>query len=161
MIAMVYSPNCDQGSIGEYLAGRLEERSPGGDKIATIVFRSDEPTAVALVRDQGGGVIYDGALSTRSRAPETTQLGICGSSSPSEVAPLNVIIWSEVMHAAAVPKGVYNMVQGEGGEAMSAHPGIDMMSFTGSTRAGILAAQAAARTTSASSRNSAASQPTS
>jgi aldehyde dehydrogenase (NAD+) len=68
---------------------------------------------------------------------------------PSEVAPLNAVIWSEVMHAAGVPKGVYNMVQGEGGvvgEAMSAHPDIDMMSFTGSTRAGILVAQAAAKT---------------
>jgi aldehyde dehydrogenase (NAD+) len=68
---------------------------------------------------------------------------------PSEVAPLNAIIWSEVMHAAGVPAGVYNMVQGEGavvGTAMSAHPGIDMMSFTGSTRAGILVAQAAAPT---------------
>jgi aldehyde dehydrogenase (NAD+) len=68
---------------------------------------------------------------------------------PSEVAPLNAIIWSEVMHAAGVPKGVYNMVQGEGGvvgNAMSAHPDIDMMSFTGSTRAGILVAQAAATT---------------
>jgi aldehyde dehydrogenase (NAD+) len=64
---------------------------------------------------------------------------------PSEVAPLNAIIWSEVMHAA----GVYNMVRGEGavvGNAMSAHPDIDMMSFTGSTRAGILIAQAAATT---------------
>lgn len=68
---------------------------------------------------------------------------------PSEVAPLNAVIWSEVMHAAGVPAGVYNMVQGEGGtvgNAMSAHPGIDMMSFTGSTRAGILVAQAAAIT---------------
>ena len=68
---------------------------------------------------------------------------------PSEVAPLNAIIWSEVMHAAGVPPGVYNMVQGEGavvGAAMSAHPDIDMMSFTGSTRAGILVAQAAAPT---------------
>jgi aldehyde dehydrogenase (NAD+) len=68
---------------------------------------------------------------------------------PSEVAPLNAIIWSEVMHAAGVPAGVYNMVQGEGGvvgEAMSSHPDIDMMSFTGSTRAGILVAQAAAKT---------------
>jgi aldehyde dehydrogenase (NAD+) len=68
---------------------------------------------------------------------------------PSEVAPLNAIIWSEVMHAASVPAGVYNMVQGEGavvGNAMSAHPDIDMMSFTGSTRAGILVAQAAATT---------------
>jgi aldehyde dehydrogenase (NAD+) len=68
---------------------------------------------------------------------------------PSEVAPLNAIIWTEIMHAAGVPKGVYNMVQGEGGvvgAAMSAHPDIDMMSFTGSTRAGILVAQAAAMT---------------
>jgi aldehyde dehydrogenase (NAD+) len=68
---------------------------------------------------------------------------------PTEIAPLNAIIWSEVMHAAGVPAGVYNMVQGEGavvGAAMSAHPDIDMMSFTGSTRAGVLVAQAAAVT---------------
>jgi aldehyde dehydrogenase (NAD+) len=68
---------------------------------------------------------------------------------PSEVAPLNAVIWSEVMHAAGVPKGVYNMVQGDGptvGEAMSAHPGIDFMSFTGSTRAGIQVARGAAAT---------------
>ncbi|OBP77768.1 aldehyde dehydrogenase [Mesorhizobium loti] len=68
---------------------------------------------------------------------------------PSEVAPLNAIIWSEIMHTAGVPAGVYNMVQGQGavvGAAMSAHPGIEMVSFTGSTRAGILIAQSAART---------------
>ena len=68
---------------------------------------------------------------------------------PSEEAPLDAIIWSEVMHAAGTPKGVYNMIQGNGavvGEAMSSHPGIDMMSFTGSTRAGIRVAQAAATT---------------
>ncbi|HEY4254167.1 MAG TPA: aldehyde dehydrogenase family protein [Roseomonas sp.] len=68
---------------------------------------------------------------------------------PSEISPLNAILWSEVLHAAGVPAGVYNMVQGEGGvvgAAMSAHPDIDMMSFTGSTRAGILVAQAAATT---------------
>jgi aldehyde dehydrogenase (NAD+) len=68
---------------------------------------------------------------------------------PSEIAPLSAVVWSDVMHAAGVPKGVYNMVQGTGdvvGEAMSAHPGIDMMSFTGSTRAGVLVAQAAAMT---------------
>ena len=68
---------------------------------------------------------------------------------PSEIAPLNAVIWSEVMHAAGVPKGVYNMVQGDGptvGAAMSSHPDIDMMSFTGSTRAGVLVAQVAALT---------------
>jgi aldehyde dehydrogenase (NAD+) len=68
---------------------------------------------------------------------------------PSEEAPIDAILWSEVMAAAGTPKGVYNMIQGTGavvGEAMSAHPGIDMMSFTGSTRAGIRVAQAAAAT---------------
>jgi len=68
---------------------------------------------------------------------------------PSEEAPIDAILWSEIMHAAGTPKGVYNMIQGTGaevGEAMSSHPGIDMMSFTGSTRAGIRVAQAAATT---------------
>jgi aldehyde dehydrogenase (NAD+) len=68
---------------------------------------------------------------------------------PSEISPLDAILFSEAMDAAGVPKGVYNMVQGEGavvGAAMSAHPDIDMMSFTGSTRAGILVAQAGATT---------------
>ncbi|HEY4164750.1 MAG TPA: aldehyde dehydrogenase family protein, partial [Dongiaceae bacterium] len=53
------------------------------------------------------------------------------------------------MHEAGVPAGVYNMINGDGpnvGEAMSGHPGIDMMSFTGSTRAGILVAKNAANT---------------
>jgi aldehyde dehydrogenase (NAD+) len=68
---------------------------------------------------------------------------------PSEIAPISSIVFTEILHAAGVPKGVYNMVNGEGavvGAAMSAHPGIDMMSFTGSTRAGILVAKAAADT---------------
>ncbi len=68
---------------------------------------------------------------------------------PSEIAPISSIVFTEIMDAAGVPQGVYNMVNGEGavvGAAMSAHPGIDMMSFTGSTRAGILVAKAAADT---------------
>jgi len=68
---------------------------------------------------------------------------------PSEIAPLNAILFAEVLHEAGVPPGVFNLVNGDGptvGEAMSAHPGIDMMSFTGSTRAGIAVAKAAAET---------------
>ncbi|HVJ52039.1 MAG TPA: aldehyde dehydrogenase family protein [Aliidongia sp.] len=68
---------------------------------------------------------------------------------PSEIAPINAIIFAEVMHAAGVPKGVFNLVNGDGptvGEAISHHPDIDMVSFTGSTRAGILVAKAAADT---------------
>lgn len=68
---------------------------------------------------------------------------------PSEIAPLNAVLFAEIMHEAGVPKGVFNMVQGDGagvGSAISSHPGIDMVSFTGSTRAGILVAKAGAET---------------
>lgn len=68
---------------------------------------------------------------------------------PSEVAPLSSYIFTEIMHEAGVPAGVYNMVNGDGpgvGTALSKHPDVDMMSFTGSTRAGSLVAQNAAPT---------------
>jgi len=68
---------------------------------------------------------------------------------PSEVAPMSGYLFAEIMHEAGVPPGVFNLVNGDGptvGEAMSSHPGIDMMSFTGSTRAGIAVAKAAADT---------------
>ena len=58
---------------------------------------------------------------------------------PSELTPLDAMLYAEVLHDAGVPKGVFNLVNGEGpvvGAAMSAHPKIDMMSFTGSTRGG-------------------------
>ena len=68
---------------------------------------------------------------------------------PSEVAPYSGQIFTEVVDAAGVPAGVYNMVFGDGpgvGVALSSHPGIDMVSFTGSTRAGIEVARNAAPT---------------
>ena len=68
---------------------------------------------------------------------------------PSEISPLNAVIFTEVLHEAGVPAGVFNLVNGDGmnvGEAMSSHPDIDMMSFTGSTRAGIAVAKASADT---------------
>ena len=68
---------------------------------------------------------------------------------PSEIAPLDAMIVAEILHEAGVPKGVFNLVNGDGptvGAYMSGHPDIDMMSFTGSTRAGVLVAQAAAPT---------------
>jgi aldehyde dehydrogenase (NAD+) len=58
---------------------------------------------------------------------------------PSEIAPLSAQVWAEIMHEAEVPAGVFNMVHGDGptvGAALSRHPDVDMMSFTGSTRAG-------------------------
>jgi len=68
---------------------------------------------------------------------------------PSEIAPVDATLFAEVLDAAGVPAGVFNLVHGDGpgvGSAMSAHQDIDMMSFTGSTRAGVLVAKAAADT---------------
>lgn len=68
---------------------------------------------------------------------------------PSEVAPMSALLFAEIMHAAGVPAGVFNLVNGDGavaGNALSQHPEIDMVSFTGSTRAGVLVAKAAADT---------------
>lgn len=68
---------------------------------------------------------------------------------PSEIAPISTIVFSEIMEAAGTPKGVYNMVNGTGpdvGQVMAGHPDVDMVSFTGSTRAGIIVAKTAADT---------------
>ncbi len=68
---------------------------------------------------------------------------------PSEVAPLNAFILAEIMHEAGVPAGVFNLVTGYGpvvGEALVAHPEVDMVSFTGSTRAGARVSELAAPT---------------
>ena len=68
---------------------------------------------------------------------------------PSEVAPYSCELFNEIMHAAGVPVGVYNVVYGEGptvGEAISGHPDIDMVSVTGSTRMGAAVQANAAKT---------------
>jgi aldehyde dehydrogenase (NAD+) len=68
---------------------------------------------------------------------------------PSEVTPLNAFQLAEVIEAAGLPPGVFNLVTGTGpvvGEAIAAHPGVDMVSFTGSTRAGKRVSELAAAT---------------
>lgn len=68
---------------------------------------------------------------------------------PSEQTPGSAAVFAEVLDAAGVPAGVFNLVQGDGpgvGEALAKHPDIDMISFTGSTRAGIMVAKNAADT---------------
>ncbi|MGD9988211.1 aldehyde dehydrogenase family protein [Pseudonocardia sp.] len=68
---------------------------------------------------------------------------------PSELAPLNAAVIAEVLHEAGVPAGVFNLVHGDGptvGGALAAHPDVDMISFTGSTRAGVEVARNAAPT---------------
>lgn len=68
---------------------------------------------------------------------------------PSEIAPFDAYIFAEILDAAGVPAGVFNLINGDGpgvGTALAAHPDIDMVSFTGSTRAGVMVAQNAAPT---------------
>jgi aldehyde dehydrogenase (NAD+) len=68
---------------------------------------------------------------------------------PSEYSPLSALLFAEVLDEAGVPAGVFNLVNGDGpgvGAAIASHPDIDMVSFTGSTRAGVLVAQSAAET---------------
>ncbi|GJD62378.1 aldehyde dehydrogenase family protein [Methylobacterium frigidaeris] len=68
---------------------------------------------------------------------------------PSELSPLSALLFAEVMDEAGCPAGVFNLVNGTGpvvGEALATHPEVDMISITGSTRAGVLVAQAAAPT---------------
>jgi aldehyde dehydrogenase (NAD+) len=68
---------------------------------------------------------------------------------PSEFSPFSAAIWAEVLHEAGVPAGVFNLINGTGpevGAALAAHPDVDMVSFTGSTRAGTEVAKIAAAT---------------
>ena len=68
---------------------------------------------------------------------------------PSEVAPLSAFILADVIHEVGLPAGVFNLVTGTGpivGEALAAHPDVDMVSFTGSTRAGKRVSELAAQT---------------
>ena len=68
---------------------------------------------------------------------------------PSEISPLSALVFAEAVHDAGVPAGVVNVINGDGptvGQAITAHPGIDMVTFTGSTRAGIQVAKSAADT---------------
>jgi aldehyde dehydrogenase (NAD+) len=68
---------------------------------------------------------------------------------PSELAPLSAALFAEVMQAAGCPPGVFNLVNGTGaevGQVLASHPEVDMVSFTGSTRAGVAVAQSAAPT---------------
>jgi aldehyde dehydrogenase (NAD+) len=68
---------------------------------------------------------------------------------PSELSPLNAMLFAEILHEAGVPPGVFNLVNGDGpgvGTRLSGHPDVDMVSFTGSTRAGIAISKNAAET---------------
>ena len=82
---------------------------------------------------------------------------------PSEVAPVNAFVLAEIIDDVGFPPGVFNLVTGLGpvvGEALAAHPDVDMVSFTGSTRAGRRVAELARPRSSRSRSSWAASRPT-
>src|SRR5271157_5739074 len=68
---------------------------------------------------------------------------------PSEIAPISGVLFAEIVEAAGAPPGAFNLINGAGpdvGQVMAGHPGVDMVSFTGSTRAGVIVAKTAADT---------------
>src|SRR5690606_29505363 len=68
---------------------------------------------------------------------------------PTEMAPLSAMIFAEIVHEAGLPAGVFNLVNGTGpvvGEAIASHPDVDMVTFTGSTRAGRRVSELASQT---------------
>lgn len=108
-------------------------------------YEFEEPMGSALIVKEPVGVV--GAITPWNYPLHQIALKVAAAMAagctvvlkPSEVAPLNAFLLAEIIDEVGVPAGVFNLVSGTGpvvGEAMASHPGIDMISFTGSTRAG-------------------------
>ena len=118
-------------------------------------FRFEEPMGHGTIRHEPIGVCglitpWNWPLNqVASKVAPALATGCTVVLKPSEVAPLSAMLFAEIVHAAGLPPGVFNLVNGDGptvGEAIAAHPGIDMVSFTGSTSAGVRVAKLAADT---------------
>lgn len=118
-------------------------------------YRFDEPMGPGVVRREPIGVCglitpWNWPLNqVASKVAPALATGCTVVLKPSEIAPLSAMLFAEILHEAGLPAGVFNLVNGDGptvGEAIAAHPGIDMVSFTGSTAAGIRVAKLAADT---------------
>ena len=118
-------------------------------------FRWEERSGSTLIRKEPVGVVgmitpWNWPINQIScKVAPALAAGCTMILKPTEIAPLNAMLFAEIMHEANVPAGVFNLFNGDGptvGEAMSSHPDIDMISFTGSTRAGIAVAKGAADT---------------
>jgi aldehyde dehydrogenase (NAD+) len=127
------------GTVKALESFAFEGRNPGGDLIL------HEPIGVCGLITPWNWPINQIAL----KVLPALAAGCTMVLKPSELTPLNALIYAEILHEAGVPAGVFNLVNGDGptvGAAMSAHDGIDMISFTGSTRAGAEITKAAAPT---------------
>lgn len=147
--------------IGAPLAMARERQAPGGLRLLESTLKALEAFEFEEFRN-GSRIVREGigvvAMITpwnwpmnqiATKVAPAIAAGCTMVLKPSELAPLSGIIFSEVMQDAGVPAGVYNMINGDGatvGQALSGHPDVDMISFTGSTRAGIAVAKNAADT---------------
>ncbi|MGQ9371693.1 aldehyde dehydrogenase family protein [Azospirillum sp. ST 5-10] len=118
-------------------------------------YRFEEPMGNGIVRREPIGVCglitpWNWPLNqVASKVAPALATGCTVVLKPSEIAPLSAMLLADIIHEAGLPAGVFNLVNGDGptvGEAIAAHPGIDMVSFTGSTAAGVRVAKLAADT---------------
>lgn len=118
-------------------------------------YRFEEPMGPGIIRREPIGVCglitpWNWPLNqVASKVAPALATGCTVVLKPSEIAPLSTMLFAEIVHEAGLPKGVFNLVNGDGptvGEAIAAHPDIDMVSFTGSTAAGVRVAKLAADT---------------
>lgn len=118
-------------------------------------YRFEEPMGPGIIRREPIGVCglitpWNWPLNqVASKVAPALATGCTVVLKPSEVAPISAMLVAEILHDAGLPAGVFNLVNGDGptvGEAIAAHPDIDMVSFTGSTAAGIRVAKLAADT---------------
>lgn len=116
-------------------------------------YRFEEPMGNGIIRREPIGVCglitpWNWPLNqVASKVAPALATGCTVVLKPSEIAPLSAMLFAEIVHEAGVPAGVFNLVNGDGpsvGEAIASHPEIDMVSFTGSTAAGIRVAKLAA-----------------
>jgi aldehyde dehydrogenase (NAD+) len=118
-------------------------------------YRFEEPMGPGIIRREPIGVCglitpWNWPLNqVASKVAPALATGCTVVLKPSEIAPLSAMLVAEIVHEAGLPKGVFNLVNGDGptvGEAIAAHPEVDMVSFTGSTTAGVRVAKLAADT---------------
>lgn len=118
-------------------------------------YQFEEPMAPGMIRREPIGVCglitpWNWPLNqVASKVAPALATGCTVALKPSEIAPLSALLFAEILHDAGLPAGVFNLVNGDGptvGEAIAAHPDIDLVSFTGSTAAGIRVAKLAADT---------------
>jgi aldehyde dehydrogenase (NAD+) len=139
---------------------RNYQAQSGVDHIATIIdvlkhFQFEEMRGTTMIRREAIGVCglitpWNWPINQIAcKVAPALAAGCTMVLKPSEIAPLSALVFAECLHDAGVPAGVFNLVNGDGpgvGVALATHPDIDMVSFTGSTRAGIAVAQNAAAT---------------